>query len=100
MTPDRPVTVFVSIGNVGSALTYADWSAFHEAIAAKMDQAGAVFQDWWFSPPTANWQTACWCVDVQPGIVDRLKGELGAIGAKYGTRMVAWNEVASAVILG
>lgn len=100
MTPEPVLTVFVSIGNVGSVLDYRQWSAFHGEMAEMMERAGATFQDWWFSPPTSDWQTACWCVDIKPGIAERLKGELAAIGAQYGRGMVAWNEVSSAIILG
>jgi hypothetical protein len=97
---DLPVTAFVSIGNREDVLVQRQWAAFHAEVTEMLELAGGSFQGEWFCGPTAQWQTAAWCVDVQPGIVDRLKGELAAIGAKYGRGMVAWSEVASAVILG
>lgn len=99
-TPGPPVTVFVTIGNVEDQLTSRRWAAFHADIAEMLDRAGAIPQGSWFSGPTALWQTACWCVDIQPGIAERLKGELGAIGASYGRGMVAWSDVARAMYLG
>lgn len=100
MTPEPPITVFVSIGNVQDRLVQRDWAEFHREVVLEMELAGAKFQGEWFSGPVALWQTAAWCIDIQPGIADRLKGQLGAVGAKFGTGMVAWSEVASAVILG
>jgi hypothetical protein len=97
---DLPTTVFVSIGNVEDRLVQRQWAAFHADVTEMLARSGATFQGEWHSPPTAQWQTACWCVDVAPGVVDRLKGQLGVVGAKYGVGMVAWSEVASAVILG
>lgn len=97
---DLPVTVFVSIGNVEDRLVQRQWSAFHAEVSEMLARAGAAFQGEWHSAPTAQWQTAAWCVDVKQGVVQKLKGELAVIGAKYGVGMVAWSEVASAVILG
>lgn len=97
---EPPITVFVSIGNVNSALTFRDWSAFHQEIRDMLHRAGGAFQDELFSAQHVAWQTACWCVDVKPGIVERLKGELAAIGAKYGRGMIGWNEVSTSVLLG
>lgn len=94
------VTVFVSIGNVGSALNFHDWSSFHREMSDMLVRSGAKFHDELFSSPTAAWQTACWCIDVKPGIIDRLKGELAAIGAQYGRGLIGWNEIASSVLLG
>lgn len=100
MTPDRPVTVFVSIGNVNDVLVAREWAAFHAQVTEMLQLGGAVFQDAWYCGPLAQWQTAAWCIDVQEGITERLKGELGAIGAKYGRGMIAWNEVSTSVLLG
>lgn len=100
MTPGPTITVFVSIGNVDDRLVARQWATFHSEVAEAIELAGGVFQGEWFCSPTARWQTAAWCVDIQPGVADRLKGQLGAVGAKYGTGMVAWSEVAEALILG
>ena len=97
---ELPITVFVSIGNVGSALNFHDWSAFRREMRDMLERSGAVFQDELFSAPHVAWQTACWCIDVKPGIIDRLKGELAAIGAQYGRGLIGWNEIASSVLLG
>lgn len=94
------MTVWVSIGNRDDTLTSRGWAEFHGKIAEMLDRAGAIQQGEWFSNPLAPWQTACWCVDIQPGIAERLKGELGVIGAQYGRGMVAWSEVSTAVYLG
>lgn len=100
MTPDRPVTVFVTIANIDDRLTPHVWARFHSEIAEMMQRAGAIFQGEWFCGPTALRQSACWCVAVQPGIAERLKGELAAIGAVYGRGMVGWSEVSHSAILG
>lgn len=99
-TPGPPMTVFVSIGNRGDVLVARQWAEFHAEVADMMEAAGAAFQGEWFCSPVAPWQTACWCVDIQPGVAERLKGKLAAVGAKYGRGMIGWSEVATAVILG
>lgn len=99
-TPGPPITVFVSIANVDDQLTPGRWARFHGQVSEMLQLGGAKFQGEWYSGPTALWQNACWCVDIQPGVAERLKGELGAIGMQYGRGAVAWSEVAESKILG
>lgn len=99
-TPGPPVTVFVVIANVQDQLSVGRWASFHAEVAEMIHLAGAVFQGEWFCSPVALWQNACWCIDVQPGVVERLKGELAVIGAKYGRGAVGWSEVAASYVLG
>jgi hypothetical protein len=99
-TRELPVTVFVSIGNVDDVLVARDWARFHAAVAEMLELGGAAFQGAWFSSPLAPWQTAVWCVDVKPGVIDRLKGQLAQIGASFGRGMIGWNEVSTSVLLG
>lgn len=100
MTPEPAVTVFVVVANLGGVLDHRDWRTLHVEVGEMMSRGGAVFQDQWWSPPNVDWQTACWCIDVHRGIIDRLKGEIAAIGAKYGRGLVGWSEVASSSVLG
>jgi hypothetical protein len=90
----------VTITNVDHQLTPPGWWELHVAVANMMEKAGAVFHGEWFCGPIASHQSACWCIDVQPGIVERLKGELAVIGAKYGRGMIAWSESPETFILG
>jgi len=99
-TPGPPMTVFVTLTNVDAVLTPPGWAELHGKVAEMIDRAGGIFQGEWFCGPTALRQTACWCVDIQPGVANTLKGKLGAIGAGYGRGMVAWSEVSTAVYLG
>lgn len=99
-TPGPPLTVFVIISNVNDELSAYRWSAFHAEVGEMLRLAGAKFLGEWYAGPTALWQNACWCVDIQPGIAERLKGEIGAIGANYGRGAVAWSEVTNKSILG
>lgn len=94
------MTVFVVIANVNDQLTPGSWAAFHGQVTEMLQLAGATFQGEWFSGPTSLWQNACWCFDIQPGIAERLKGELAVIGVQYGRGAIAWSEVAHASVLG
>lgn len=99
-TPGPPITVFITIGNVDDKLTARGWAQMHDEVAKTIELAGGIFQGEWFSSPISRRQSACWCVDIQPGITTRLKGELGALGASYGRGMVAWSEVTESRRLG
>lgn len=99
-TPGPPMTVFVTIANLNDELSAYRWSAFHAEVCEMLNRAGAVFQGEWFCSPIALWQNACWRVDIQPGIAERLKGELAAIGVNYGRGAVTWNEVDRPTVLG
>lgn len=100
MTPEPPLTVFVTVANVDEQLGAARWVALHTELAEMIERAGGCFLGEWFSSPTAPWVTACWCVTVAPGIAERLKGELAAIAVSYGRGMVGWTATASTAILG
>jgi hypothetical protein len=100
VTPEPPTTVFVTVANLDDQLGAARWVALHAELAQMIERAGGHFLGEWFSAPTAPWVTACWCIDIAPGVAERLKGELAAIGVSYGRGLIGWSEVASAAILG
>lgn len=99
-TPGPPIAVFIVIANVDDELTPGRWAKFHSEVAELLRLAGAKFLGEWYCSPISLWQNACWCVDIQPGIAERLQEELAKIGVQYGRGAVAWNEVPEPLCLG
>lgn len=81
----------VVIGNVHHVLPR-QWSEFHARARAEL-LAGAVIAAEWFTEPLALHQNACWLIEVQPGIVARLKEVLAEVGRDYGHNAIAWYDV-------
>lgn len=99
-TPGPPMVVYVCIGNNDDSLTQYRWSQYHAAVAEMLTLAGAAFHGEWFSAGSSIWQNACWCIEVQPGIADRLKSELAVIARDYEQDAISWAEVPETVFLG
>lgn len=100
MTPEPPITVFVTVANVDGLLPAYRWSQLQQELVEMLDRGGAKFAGEWFSAPLAELETTSWCATVAPGVAERLKGELAAIAVSYGRGMIGWSEVAGTAILG
>jgi hypothetical protein len=98
VTPGPGIGVYVSIGNHKDGLTQYQWSRYVAAAAAEIDAAG-IIQATLFSPPTADWQTACWCVEIQPGIAERLQEQLVVVCREFGQDAIGWAEVPETLFL-
>jgi len=90
VTPEPPITVYVTAGNRG--LAQGRWAAYITAVVDILESAGARVHAELFSTPLAQWQTACWCIELQPGIAERLKSQLAAIVFEYGQDAIGWAE--------
>ncbi len=99
-TPGPPIGAYVSIGNSDSALAQYRWAQYHAAVTEMITLAGATIHGEFFSAPTAQWQNACWCIELQPGIADRLKSELAKVAQDYEQDAIGWQEALEMVYLG
>lgn len=82
--------VYISIGNSDDKLTQAEWAAFHAHVKMTIRPAVDMVHGEWVSEPTARWQNACWCVDVDDNVSRYLRADLGKIGATYRQDSIAW----------
>jgi hypothetical protein len=94
--------VYISIGNSDDKLTQADWSAFHFAVRALLqDHSDITVHGEWASFPTAPFQNACWCVEFahdanRAAVKLALRGE----AEFYRQDSIAWAEVPHTEFLG
>jgi len=82
----------VVIGNVHHVLPR-EWREFHSRAFTEIEAAGAAVAGEWFNEPLSRHQNACWLIEVQPGIVKRLKEMLAVVGRDYGQNAIAWYDV-------
>jgi hypothetical protein len=82
----------VVIGNVHHVVP-SEWRKFHARAFDEIEHAGAFVAGEWFAEPLAKHQNACWLIEVQPGIVVRLKEMLAKVGRDYGHNAIAWYDV-------
>jgi hypothetical protein len=84
------MSVYVTIGNSDDKLTQEQWSKFCADVRAELMCAGAKFHGQWYSESASQWQNACFCVEVVPGVVDELKANLGALAKAHRQDSIAW----------
>lgn len=100
MTPEPPITIYVSIGNERDSLPQAHWIAYHDEVVEMITLAGARIMADWYSAPLATWQGACLCIEVKVGVIDRLQEELAKIARTYGQPAISWAEAPKTHHLG
>jgi hypothetical protein len=99
------VIVYVSIGNSDDKLPQAEWSRFVREVDSSVRHHADAVHGFWLSPPDAQWQNACWCVeyqqlDVWPTQVDEQKRWLGRVAQTYRQDSIAWAEAPTTEFLG
>jgi hypothetical protein len=82
----------VVIGNVHHVLPR-QWREFHARAFAEIEASGAEVAAEWFTEPLSLHENASWLIEIQPGIVARLKEVLAEVGRDYGTNAIAWYDV-------
>lgn len=92
--------VYISIGNSDDKLTQVQWVAFVSRTQALLEGHDARFHGNWRSLPDHPWQNACWCVEIEPVLAEKLQGHLATIAADYQQDSIAWSEVAVAKFIG
>lgn len=99
--------VYISIGNSDDKLTQKGWSNFVADVDDDVEAAGHVHGRW-FSAPDVEWQSACWCVDIDERNrftgydvgVRQLRDKLTTHARTYGQDSIAWAEVKETELLG
>lgn len=97
-TPGPPIAVFVTARRDDGLSAYR-WAALHADLTSMMVRAGGVVRGEWHSGPLALLQSACWCIEIQPGIAGRLQELLAEVASEHGHEGVAWSEVPAPVLL-
>lgn len=100
MTPEPPITAYVTLGNDNDSLSQARWIRFHDDVVEMITLSGARILGQWYSGPLAPWQGHCFCIEVRVGVVDRLTQELAKIAREYDQPALAWAEAPKTIYLG
>lgn len=94
------ITVYVSIGNSDDKLTQADWAAFHSKVNTLLGVVASHVHGRWSSLPTAPWQNACWCIEVEPAKTAALRVSLAECARYWRQDSIAWAEANTEFIEG
>lgn len=92
-------TVYISIGNSDDKLTQAEWAAFYRDANLLVREYAEGVHGQWVSEPASAWQNACWCIEIDRGLVSNLKQRLGELAGKYRQDSIAWAETPSTEFL-
>jgi hypothetical protein len=99
VTPEPPITVYIAIGN-DTSLSPVQWAKYASMAIEEMVRAGGRVLADWYSLPNAHWQGQCFCVEIQPGIVDRLQETLTDVARGFGQPRITWAVAPETVYLG
>lgn len=99
VTPLPPVVVYVSCSNDVS-LSQNTWVQLHDQLVEELVRGGGRIIGDFYSAPTARWQGYLWCVELPPGIVDRMQEVLSVVARAYGPPTLAWAEAPKTIRLG
>lgn len=98
--------VYISIGNSDDKLTQKEWTDFIADVDDDVQGSGHIHGRW-FSAPDVEWQSACWCVEIDESFnrgpevrAQRLKANLAVHARTYGQDSIAWAEVKETEFLG
>jgi hypothetical protein len=96
---DKTITVYVSIDN-GAQLPQVEWAAYAGSIRGAIRRATSAIHGEWVSLPWSSYQAACWCLEIAPDEVERLKRTLGHLAEDYRQDSVAWAVAETELISG
>ncbi|MFC9973577.1 hypothetical protein ACFVH6_22050 [Spirillospora sp. NPDC127200] len=82
--------VYASIGNSDDKLTQARWSTFQRAFVAAIRMHVEVIHGEWYSAPTAPFESACVCFEIDPGAETSLWTVLANLAGEYEQESIAW----------
>ncbi len=92
------ITVYISIGNSDDKLSQVEWSDFQTEVAYSVRSRAAMVHGEWFSGPRAQWQNACWCIEIAPEEVDQLRFSLALHAKMFRQDSIAWAEAQTTFI--
>jgi hypothetical protein len=84
--------LYISIGNSDDKLTQKEWSSFAIDTAGAVRKWGSQLHGEWLSLPHAQFQNACWCLEILEDDMDGLRGELARLATQYQQDAIAWAE--------
>lgn len=91
-------TIYVSIGNSDDKLTQREWASYHGetdfAISYQEKERHGAWESW----SAANYQNACWCIEIDDQCADVLKQDLARIAARFRQDSIAWAEATTEFI--
>lgn len=90
--PADTITVYVTIGNSDDKLSQSEWAHFYAAVAGSINMHACRLHGRWLSPSDEPWQNACWCIEIEPRRVDRLRRQLAEHAVTFGQDSIAWAE--------
>lgn len=90
MSEEKPVTVYISIGNSDDKLPQAEWALYVQEVRAVVNAWAPEVHGAWFSAPDSTWQNACWCAEFNVEHLDAIRHALADIREKYQQDSVAW----------
>lgn len=87
-------SIYVTIGNSDDKLAQKQWAAFLLRTHLVLDRFASTMHGSWYSGPGAEWQNACWCIELADNVdrVFRLKDELRLLAREFGQDSIAWAE--------
>lgn len=84
------MSTYISIGNSDDKLSQGLWSAFHHRVNVEVRKASGLVHGHWLSEPSAPWQNACWCVEVDGHQREQLRETLRHVANVYQQDSIAW----------
>lgn len=81
--PNRPVTIYLSIGNSDNNLTQGEWADYCRLIAVTVDRSSLQTHGEWYSLPNSPFQNACWCFETNEQWLPGLRAELRARAGQF-----------------
>ena len=86
-------TVYISIGNSDDKLTQVEWAAFQMLAMSTVGIAAEQVHGRWYSSPSAKFQNACICAEIDEENVEYLRESLADLAYRYRQDSIAWAEV-------
>ncbi len=96
--PPATITVYISIGNSDDKLTQNEWAHFYASVAGSINMHADLRHGRWLSPTDDPWQNACWCIEIDPRRIDRLRRDLANHAAAFRQDSIAWAETTTEFI--
>lgn len=94
------ITVYISIDNSYDKLTQNEWAHYVALVREAIRNLAFRQHSEWFSSGDSPWQNACWCVEVQPVMVDDLKARLAREAKAFNQNSIAWAAVPVTEFIG
>lgn len=82
--------IFITIDNSNDELPQVEWARLHRDVDFAIRWGGPTVWGAWVSETTAPVQSACWCAELEPHQVERLRRVLPLIAREYQRNTIGW----------